>query len=935
MKASLWVCAGRGDLLGIHSRALTAGKSALVLGAGVFLCVQPARGAPAAADNAMVDFTDRYCSSCHNDVDKDGGLDLTTLKHEPGDPANFATWVKVHDRVQAGEMPPKEKKRPDAGDLGAFVQSLNSSLTAAEREVTEKFGRATRRRLNRTEYENTLRDLFTAPWLRVKDELPEDGQAAHFNKVSKALDVSFVHLQRYLSAVDSALRQMLAVKFVQPPTRTTRFYARENIGFSNQDGNPDRGRFPVLGSGPDLEAMMRKRPLFSGDRDPERRELEAMAWVGSNYQVGMGTTFGGFRAPVSGRYNISFSGHTIWVGPNGTRRPTVSMIGVTPKDGDPRAIAILPPEWHRANQYDVAPGRRDEPIQVFAKFKDAYNRVGEFDLTPVPGVYRLENVVLLANQNLAPDAVRFFRSRPGFTGIDHYTNPLAQRDGVPGVAFRWMEIEGPLYDEATTAGYRLLFGDLPLKPVAAGAPGVAIDVVGKGERGGQGAGIYDLGWPLVPTTVEVESAHPLEDAGRLLKIFLAQAYRRPVQDWDVQLFLGLFKQWHDGGSGFVGAMLSSYTAILASPEFVYLDEKPGRLDDPALAMRLALMLWNSTPDAALLERAARGELHQSGVLRAETDRLLADPKSARFIGAFLDYWLELRRGDETGPDLTLYTDYFIDDALKDAAFDETRLFFAEQLRQDLPVRTIVDSDFTFLNDRLALHYGIPGVDGGGMRRVALPAGSVRGGFMTQASVLKVTANGTTTSPVLRGKWIMERIAGYELPPPPAAVPAVEPDIRGAVTIRQQLDKHRADESCAMCHRKIDPPGFALESFDVMGGWRDRYRAIATGGQTPERGFGHNGWPLPFYYALPVDPSGQLPDGGAFADVREFKQLLLRDEAQLARNFARQLSIYATGAAVRFSDRAQIDQIVEKARPNHFGLRSLLHELVQSDLFRSK
>ncbi|MSU73288.1 MAG: DUF1592 domain-containing protein [Opitutus sp.] len=946
---------GRPDGLRVGSIAKT--TAVFALGTFSLMAALPGRGAPAFAEADVTDFTDRHCSNCHNDVDREGGLDLTALKFNPADPANFLTWVKVHDRVRAGEMPPEEKKRPDAAALAAFVGNVSSSLIASEQEVSEKFGRATRRRLNRSEYENALRDLFQTPGLLVKDQLPEDGESANFNKVSKALDVSFVHMQRYMAAADYAMRQVLSVKYLQPPTTTVRYYARDNIGFSNQDGNPDRGRFPVLGSGPDLDVLMNKRPLTLGADDPERRELEAMAWVGSNYQVGMGTYWVGFRAPVSGRYNIRFSGYTIWVGPNGTRRPSVSMIGTTPKGGDPRAIAILPPEWHRANHYDVSPGRRSEPIQVFAKFKDAYNRVGEFDLTPEPGVYKLDDVFLLANQNLAPDAVRFFRSRPGFTGIDHYTNPLAQRDGVPGVAYRWMEVEGPIYHESTDAGYRLLFGDLTLKKVAAGDPGVTIEVptppgsapaagrAGRGARGGPGgigsrgvnqpAGIRDMGWPMVPANLEVESAQPLQDAGRLLRSFMARAYRGAVDERDVQRFLAVFKEWHDGGLGFAASLISSYTAVLASEKFVYLDEKPGRLDDLALATRLALFLWNSTPDAVLRERAARGELQRPEVLKAETDRMLADPKSERFVNAFLDYWLQLRKIDDTGPDLTLYTDYFIDDALKDAALDETRLFFAELLRQDLPARTIVDSDFTFLNDRLAAHYGIDGVDGVRMRRVALPANSVRGGMMTQASVLKVTANGTTTSPVLRGKWIMERIVGFELPPPPAAVPSVEPDVRGAVTIRQQLDKHRADESCAMCHRKIDPPGFALESFDVMGGWRDRYRAIATGGQTPERGFGHNGWPLPYYFALPVDPMGQLADGRAFNDVRDFKRLLLQDEAQIARNLARQLSVYATGAPVRFSDREKIEQILQRTGTSQYGVRSLLHEIIRSELFLNK
>jgi hypothetical protein len=245
----------------------------------------------------------------------------------------------------------------------------------------------------------------------------------------------------------------------------------------------------------------------------------------------------------------------------------------------------------------------------------------------------------------------------------------------------------------------------------------------------------------------------------------------------------------------------------------------------------------------------------------------------------------------------------------------------------------VDTDFTYLNERLAQHYGIAGVRGVAFRRVELPQDSPRGGFMTQASVLKITANGTTTSPVLRGKWIFERILGLDIPPPPP-VAAVEPDIRGAVTLRQQLEKHRSDASCASCHDKVDPPGFALENFDVMGGWRDRYRGVDET-KTPERGRGKNGHAFTFHLGLPVDAAGELPDGRTFTDVREFKRLLLENEPLFARNLAKQLITYATGAPVTFSDRMELDRIIEHTAPSRHGVRSLIHAIVQSDLFRHK
>jgi hypothetical protein len=932
----------------------------------VALVVGPARGAAVDQELVARDFIDRHCSSCHNDVDREGGLDLTSLQYTPSNPDNFAVWVKLHDRVQTGEMPPKEKKRPDAGEMAAFIRHVSSTLIASEEALVAQSGRATRRRLNRSEYENALRDLLSAPWLQLQRNLPEDGEASHFNKMSQALEVSHVHMQRYVDAARSAMRQIMANQLLRPPTTTRRIYARDSIEFNSQDGNPDRGRFPVLGNAADLPALTRTAPLTVGDADPARRELEGMAWTNSNFE-GNNRPWRTYLSFVSGYYNIRFKGQTIWVGPNGSR-----VKGNVPNDSltDEKAIAqtYVAPEWHRPNHADVSPGRRYEPIKVYTKFgprgEGYFGEVGRFDLTPEVGEAELQHVWLPMGGNLITDAVRMYRSRPGFTAIDSHTNQLAQRDGMPGVAFRWVEIEGPLYDETTDAGYKLLFGNLPIKQVNDPMRAVPVDVValaGPTGRGGRGAAsprqvdavasahagsrgdLADAirqqadpynGAPMGKAFVEVESANPMQDAERLLRGFLARAYRRPVVEADVTRFLALFKRWHDQGLGFAGSMLASYTAALASPQFLYLQENPGRLDDHALADRLALFLWNSPPDATLRAHADKGDLHEPAVLRAETARLLADPKSQRFVNAFLDYWLDVRRMEETSPDISLYNDYFIDDFLKEAALEEPRLMFAEQLRLNLPARTIVDADFTFLNDRLAEHYRISGVTGVRMRKVTLPVGSVRGGMMTTAAVLKVTANGSTTSPVLRGKWIMERIAGYELPPPPAAVPAVEPDIRGAVTIRQQLDKHRADESCAQCHRKIDAPGFALESFDVMGGWRERYRALAAG-QIPARGFGHNGWPQTFFYALPVDPSGATADGRAFKDVREFKQLLLQDERQLARNIAKQLSVFATASRVRFSDRARIEQILDKTVATQYGIRSIVEELVQSELFLNK
>lgn len=866
----------------IKSRATPAWTAAAVL----LFSSGFVRSAPAPAPLAR--FLEFHCADCHDgDADK-GGLDLAALPLQLDDATNFAAWVKIHDRLQAGEMPPKKRERPESGELAEFLRSLATTLSAAEKPQLAREGRATQRRLNRYEYENALRDLLHAPWLQIRDALPEDGEAHRFNKVGEALDVSHVQMARYLAAADSALRQVIARGPEPPASRTTRYYAREQRSFTGPmkfsvfNNAPERATFPLLGHEPQPDVRAGKAAMTVGSADPVLRELEAVGVVASAYEP-LEPKFIQFRAPVSGRYKLRLNAFSVWVGPG-------------------KPVAGRPDRWWIPDLDDVTRGRRPEPITVYAETPPRQLRhLGKMDVGPDPKVNELD-VWLLAGETIRPDAARLFRSRPG---AGRWQNPLAEKDGQPGVAFRWLEVEGPLHDGWPTAGHRLLFGDLPIRP--APQPGAPAELV---------------------------STNPLQDARRLLAGFLQQAYRRPVGAGEVERFHGVVAGILKSGASFTEAMIAGYTAVLCSPEFVCLTEEPGPLDRHALAARLSFFLWNTAPDRELREIAAQDRLRRPDVLRAQVERLLDDPRSRRFQEAFLDYWLDLRKAGTTAPDATLYPDYYLDDLLAESAVDETRAFFAELVRADLPARNLVAADFAFLNERLAAHYGLPPVEGVALRRVPLPPDSQRGGLLTQAAVLKVTANGTTTSPVLRGVWVLERILGMAVPPPPTAVPAVEPDIRGSTTIREQLAKHRDQESCASCHVKIDPPGFALEAFDVMGGWRERYRALGDGG-TPAPGIGRGGQKFAFHFGLPVDASGQMPDGRAFHDVRGLKRLLLEDERQIARNLVRQLVVYATGAPVRFSDRAAVEAVLQRTEPGQFGVRSLIHELVQSELFLTK
>ncbi len=877
-------------------------------------------------------FIQKNCALCHNASAASGGLDLTKLAFEPANPDNFAIWVKVHDRVSAGEMPPAGMPRPAAESLQQFVNGLSAALTGYERAAVSEHGRAGLRRLNAYEYENAIRDLLAIPWVQIKGKLPQDGEAYRFNKIGGALDVSHIQLSRYMSSADYALREAMASQLIRPAPAVTRIYARQEPtlarSFRPREGNTrtDRLNFPVLDSHAQPDVRAGRSPISS----PETKEREAIGRVSSIFSDAGGFSWSSFRVPTPGRYRVKVKGYTIWVSGGGVDHWNFEGFG-------PQKTAyVYQPTYHRPNSDEVWPGRRNEPIGVYAQSSGQSRPLGEFDFTPEPSINEVE-VLLGATETLQTDAMRLFRTRVNGTEQE-YVNPLAQQDGMPGVAFQWLEVEGPLYDQTTGAGYRLMFGDLPMRRLADGEPGgVTLQIVAPPPAPGAAnpAGAFRGRGPrMQDVRVEVATQHPGEDAERLIRAFLTQAYRRPVEEAHARRFVALFHQQFEQNHNFTKSLISTYTAVLCSPGFLYVQEAPGKLDAYSLATRLALFLWNSPPDQELRSLAAAGRLNKPEVLAAQTDRLLNDPRARRFVEAFTDYWLDIRKIDDSSPSSTLYNDYELDDPLKLAAVEETRLFVQEMIAKNLPARTIVDSDFTFLNERLAQHYGIPGVTGAKMRKVMLPKDSVRGGLITQASVLKVTANGTTTSPVIRGVWIMERILGFRTAPPPS-VPAIEPDIRGAVTIRQQLDKHRADATCAGCHRKIDPPGFALESFDVMGGWRDRYRVFADGVK-PEPGIGLSGQPFAFRYGLPVDSAGALPGGPSFHDIREFKRVLIEHEEQkVARNLVGQLATYATGAPIGFADRVQVDQILEKARGTGFGVRSIVQGIVQSDLFQYK
>ena len=519
-------------------------------------------------------------------------------------------------------------------------------------------------------------------------------------------------------------------------------------------------------------------------------------------------------------------------------------------------------------------------------------------------------------------------------------NPQPPTGLALGIA--WVEVEGPLVETWPPLGHQRLFGNLKVVTLADLPSEIVTPDVSEQMR--------KSSW-LTPV-----SAQPEADAARLLRSFLPRAFRRPVTEDEIGPYLGLVTHALERNESFESAMLTAYRAVLCSPDFLFLVEEPGLLSNHALAARLSYFLWRTAPDDRLRAVADRGELHRPDVLRREVDRLIDSPRSANFIHDFPDHWLHLRDIDATMPDRELFPEFYVVDGgnnfkedgfLQASLLDESRSFFADFLRNDRSLIELIDSDFTYLNSRLAAYYRLPPVTGAALRRVSLPPGSVRGGVLTQGSVLKVTANGSHTSPVVRGVWFLENMLDRRPPPPPPDAGSIDPDTLGTTTIREQLAKHQRNASCAACHRVIDPPGFALENFDPAGQWRDAYRVLASPGasmppqpQAPAvagenlRGRDILG-PMTFVDGPAVDANGELPNGEAFAGVKDFKRKIANQPDAVTRALAAKLLTFSTGQHTEPGDRLEIDAITARAREKKHGLRSLVHAVVQSELFRHK
>ncbi|MCX7409779.1 MAG: DUF1592 domain-containing protein [Planctomycetales bacterium] len=791
---------------------LTGVLSATLIIAPFASAQEPASASSQAASPLAKRFTDeslpfvrKHCFECHGEKDVQADLSLFADTSAASVVKRRAVWESVVEMVSTGQMPPSDKPRPEQADTDKFLAAINAVFEDHDLHAPLDPGRVTVRRLNRVEYNRTVRDLMGIDFNAAED-FPSDDIGHGFDNIGDVLTVSPVLMERYLAAAESIVNKAILVGPPPPP--------------------PKRH----------LVATFLRSTKMEQFREVSVRSLEAAGNLSTVHKL-----------TVAGEYILRFRG---WGRQVGTESVKIAF---------------------RIDDNEI--GTND--------IKATKDSKGTFDAKPVwlePG----ERRVAIEFRNPEIDA------------------EIANLDEAQRALFvQFIELEGPL--DMIPPSHKMLL------------------------------------------KCDTTKSKP-EQTREVMNRFLARAYRRPVTKDEVERLVVLATLAQDEGLSWEASMQRAMLAALVSPKFLFrleLDDRPNppattepsspnnlapqALDEYQLASRLSYFLWSTMPDDELFALAGKGELTQN--LDAQVRRMLADPKSRSLVDQFAMQWLQLQRLKTVSPDTKLFPQF--DDALRAAMFQETELFIDAIIHEDRSILDLIDADFTFVNRPLARHYGLenamsklPGADPRRRRsdrnreldfeRITLPD-KQRGGLLTQASILTVTSNPTRTSPVKRGRWILEQILGAPPPPPPPNVPELPEGDKAQLTgsLRQRMEQHRANPSCANCHAKMDPLGFAFENFDAIGGFRQKDGEF------------------------PIETAGVLPGGKTFQGPAELKTLLMEQRSKLSRNLTEKLMTYALGRGLEHYDRRAVLKIQTALEQNGYKFSTLAIEIAKSDPFRMK
>ena len=845
--------------------------SALLLAAG---------SAPAVTfDEHVSPFLQQSCTACHNQQAKTADLALD-FPDEAAAVEHPYLWKDVRRMLERDAMPPKGFPRPDSEAREAVMAWIADTLETAAANAKPEPGSVTVRRLNRTEYNNTIRDLFGQD-LRPADDFPVDDSGYGFDNIGDVLTVSPVLLEKYLSAAGRVARSVIVAERKIPPAAVRRLTApraegaTQSIGGEGDIAYSPEGRLDAsfeLPANGDYEL-----DLNSVDR--RRRQAPRAEWMRRVAEI---------KAEVE-----------TW------SEETVTDVMIKERTGLDRSNsrAMLARMGAKKPKDDWVMSRRDlvGGLQTAVDYFEANPEKPAPIPPPLPVVWRLDGKVIA--EYLSDDDSDTPTPDP-FTlrleaGSHRITAEILSVDGQPWNpnAQRWEEYRNGNNKNSA----RMVFID-------------SVEIKGP----------YRAELPPLPDSHQriVEcSPQSADEQDRCAKSILSKlarrAYRRPVSAGEVEKLAGFVGLAREQGASFEEGLQTAVQAMLVSPNFLFrVEQNPGpgenvhQLTDYELASRLSYFLWASTPDEDLLQAAGRGELTTDSGRRSQLRRMLGDEKSKALIQNFAGQWLQLRNLARVTPDPELFPEF--NKTLARDMQTETELFFESLMREDRSILDFLDAKYTFVNERLAKHYGLEGVKGPEFRKVEVD-GNRRGGILSHASVLTVAAYPTRTSPVLRGLWVLENILNVPPPPPPPNVPELDEEQVGITgSLRQQLEQHRANPACAVCHDRIDPLGFGLENYDPIGRWREMDGKFA------------------------VDSSGELPGGVQFETPGELKQILRNTQGDdFVQAVVEKMTTYALGRGIEMSDTPVIDRIKSGMAANEYRFTSLIEGIVESVAFRQR
>jgi len=813
----------------------------------------------------------QYCHRCHGATIQKGErrLDQFLANLSTNDDA-VSLLEEALDAINRGDMPPAKKgvTQPPDDETRQVIRWITDYLREASGARTP--AATTMRRLNRFEYSNTLRDLLglqTTAFDRTSD-FPADATEDGFDNIGAALTLSDYQLQRYLEVAEAALADTMFFDRPQPQSQIWRYTGGDFNGVTSYERAPVTWRLIVndeymeIGHGQPSERAANYVKAFVKEGG-----VPADGWYSIRIRAAAANRLDhGYEHREFERYKTFPLKMALWIAPEARL--------LDKNAADQRRLVEV---------WDLPDGKPEVFTQRVWLGKGAIPFVSWTN-----GVSSKGNIRRVA-EKYHPEVIRATKTQLDSAQLGNARDKalvaklLKNKDNKllsevyhgPRLRLWEMEIEGPHIDQWPPASHRLIFGD------------------------------------------DTDAAKV--DIDQLVLRFTSRAFRQPVKPKDVRHYADFIRKRIDNGDSPAVAIKLGLAAILTSPRFLYLDEgndeSDPRLTPFEFASRLSYFLWSSMPDSELISAAESGRLSNRDELTSQVNRMLRDEKAHAFVEHFTDSWLRINILGSMPPDLRTFDSYY-DDRLETFFKQETRLFFADLVESNGSIVNLLDSDYVFVNDALAKHYGIDNVFGEHFRRVALQPKHHRGGLLGQGSVLTVTANGIETSPVVRGVWVLENIFGTPPSPPPPDVVPLEPDTRGTTTIREQLARHRTVAACADCHRKIDPAGFALEFYDPVGGYRSRYSA--RGGR-----------------GIAVDGSGQLPSGETFEDEQGLKQLLVDRKDRFAEALTAKLLTYATGRSMTFRDDSDIKKTAAACAGNGYGLRDLIIGVVTCETFQKR